>query len=473
MRLYRLLIGLIALLVGLSATPVAAEADARSIENLLECDDYIGSPLDERLAQLDAWIGKRDSSLRDAEWAKAASARISIIAQQGEFGVADVYADEVIDDMLSALGDDGAYIAAAYSVGFVKIYAHKIDEALILVDRMRSHPAFDTDPLYQQHVDTLMVAIHSQTGNPILAAGVFIDKYQEGTIDDLPLIDQLKLIANISYALIKGRAYNEAREYLNIAAEKLRTWMDSGELTTLNVRRVRWHIHYNLSEILIHEEQFDDLARLYPQLKDDADSIGGALYASQTRFVEAALAYSRGEYDRAAAIIERTIDETITLSASDSLIELYGLQAKIYKAADRPEDALRSYLDGKALDDDLKAEQGRARVEYMNTRRVLLERNAQIKELKAMTVAAEQMRRRDRIIAVTASTGLTLVLFFALALMRSRRHLRLYADELESSEKKAQAAAHTKATFLANMSHEIRTPLNGLLGMTQVLAEQR
>ncbi|MEM7740792.1 MAG: ATP-binding protein, partial [Pseudomonadota bacterium] len=182
---------------------------------------------------------------------------------------------------------------------------------------------------------------------------------------------------------------------------------------------------------------------------------------------------SEGQYSDAANLIAQAIEEVKVLGAVDNLILYYDLQAKIYKAANRPEEALRSYLNRKALDDDLKAEQGRARVEYMNTRRELLERNAQIKDLEAKTTAAEQMRRRDQIIAGVSTAGLTMVLVFALALIRSRRHLRSYADVLEESEKKAQTAVQAKAAFLANMSHEIRTPLNGLLGMTQVLAERR
>ncbi|MEO1656678.1 MAG: ATP-binding protein [Pseudomonadota bacterium] len=473
MSVTRFMVGLVLCWCSVCAPASAADGEKVPVHDLLASPEYVGAPLDGKLARLDAWIADRGTDVRDAEWARAASQRIMIIAQQGDFETAEQYADDVLEDMLSALSDSGDFISAAYGVGFIKVFSQRIDETLRLVDRMRNHPAFDSDPIYQQNIDTLMVTVHSQTGNPILAAGVFIDKYNDGSINKLPPIDQLKLISNISYALIRGRSYEEAQYYLDVASNKLSAWIDSGLIDPLNVRRVRWHINYNQSKMLAYQEKFDEIVPLYPSLKTDSEHIGGPLYATQTDYVAAAIAYNNGEHDKAADLIGQTIEKTTALGATDVLIDLYDLQAKNYQAANRPQDALQSYLDGKALDDALKAEQGRARVEYMNTRRILIERNAQIKELEAKTTAAEQMRRRDQIIAAVSLAGLTLVLVFALALVRSRRRLRIYADELETSEKKALIAAQAKAAFLANMSHEIRTPLNGLLGMTQVLAEQR
>jgi signal transduction histidine kinase/CheY-like chemotaxis protein len=52
---------------------------------------------------------------------------------------------------------------------------------------------------------------------------------------------------------------------------------------------------------------------------------------------------------------------------------------------------------------------------------------------------------------------------------------RLHAtqDELKRSALAAAASNEAKSSFLANMSHEIRTPLNGILGMAQVLENER
>jgi signal transduction histidine kinase/AmiR/NasT family two-component response regulator len=51
--------------------------------------------------------------------------------------------------------------------------------------------------------------------------------------------------------------------------------------------------------------------------------------------------------------------------------------------------------------------------------------------------------------------------------------LRATQDELRRAVVAAEASNEAKSSFLANMSHEIRTPLNGILGMAQVLENER
>jgi signal transduction histidine kinase/ActR/RegA family two-component response regulator len=51
--------------------------------------------------------------------------------------------------------------------------------------------------------------------------------------------------------------------------------------------------------------------------------------------------------------------------------------------------------------------------------------------------------------------------------------LRAAQDELTRAVEAAEASSEAKSSFLANMSHEIRTPLNGILGMAQVLENDR
>jgi signal transduction histidine kinase len=68
----------------------------------------------------------------------------------------------------------------------------------------------------------------------------------------------------------------------------------------------------------------------------------------------------------------------------------------------------------------------------------------------------ERLRRE-----VAGTVGIALVLVW-------------HSVEAVNKLREAEAAANeTKTMFLANMSHEIRTPLNGILGFTQLLAQQR
>lgn len=45
--------------------------------------------------------------------------------------------------------------------------------------------------------------------------------------------------------------------------------------------------------------------------------------------------------------------------------------------------------------------------------------------------------------------------------------------ELEIQRAKAEEATHVKTMFLANMSHEIRTPLNGIIGISNILRNEK
>ncbi len=79
----------------------------------------------------------------------------------------------------------------------------------------------------------------------------------------------------------------------------------------------------------------------------------------------------------------------------------------------------------------------------------------------AGTVASVRLGAFDAAIFAVGVAGIALVLIW---------HSVEAVNKLREAE---SAANETKTMFLANMSHEIRTPLNGILGFTQLLAQQR
>ncbi len=62
---------------------------------------------------------------------------------------------------------------------------------------------------------------------------------------------------------------------------------------------------------------------------------------------------------------------------------------------------------------------------------------------------------------------------FVVLLVSQLRHIRRLSDKAQQIALAAEAANRAKSTFLAAMSHEIRTPLNGILGMADLLDDDK
>ncbi|WP_273989693.1 ATP-binding protein [Vibrio parahaemolyticus] len=61
---------------------------------------------------------------------------------------------------------------------------------------------------------------------------------------------------------------------------------------------------------------------------------------------------------------------------------------------------------------------------------------------------------------------------FLYQLQYRMHNLKQLNSELEAETDKAERAANAKSSFLAAMSHELRTPMNGVLGISQLIAEE-
>ncbi len=58
-------------------------------------------------------------------------------------------------------------------------------------------------------------------------------------------------------------------------------------------------------------------------------------------------------------------------------------------------------------------------------------------------------------------------------LLELHKQLKEKADELEIEKQKAIEASVLKSQFLANMSHELKTPLNSILGLSQIIIDEK
>ena len=91
---------------------------------------------------------------------------------------------------------------------------------------------------------------------------------------------------------------------------------------------------------------------------------------------------------------------------------------------------------------------------------------------KATTVEYEAPNQKAKIQNYEARivpSGLTHVICF----VRNITEKAKFAKELNDARQKAEEAAKAKSVFLSNMSHEIRTPMNAIVGLSQLLHQEK
>ena len=468
------LLGLcVAIIINTGPVYAVALQDMRAdIDAMVNTEEFQALPFNKRLQLLDEKIASFPEDVDDEVWAYAAYHKLTALARVGNFELGSEYLKSIRARIFDIAKTTDFYVDTLYPAAFIYVYTGDVENALICIEEMKNAPDYKNNSIYQNYTDTILVAIYSNIGNSILASEILIENLENSEENQLPPLTRMKLISNIIYTLVEAEQYEDASRYVNRGLRELDNIRDSGMLTDLEILQVMWHINSNDAMIKIKTGEYGKLTGQVDQLLEYANKLGSPLIQMTSNFVRAAAFFGDGEPQRAAQLLEGVLEEAKSLSATDTLADIYDFYAEVLTSLGRHEEALAAYLAGQEVYNSINIEKIRARTEFMDAQIALGKKNIQIEKLAAANRTTNSLRKRDQVIMILSLCSFGVLFILTLFLLRSRRRLHQYAKDLAISEKEAQQAAQSKSAFLANMSHEIRTPLNGLMGMAQVLAEK-
>ncbi|MBI1392031.1 MAG: response regulator [Alphaproteobacteria bacterium] len=471
------LLGAVCAVASVAGGPaIAAEPTAimrpDDVDALVQDSAFEKLPFNERVAALDRELDALSPKAEEEAWARLVYYKLFAMARVGDYDETSAYLRAIEDRFLAVAAGTDYFVDALYPSAFIYVSAGDFGRALSLVERMKAAPGFDASPLYRFYADNILVAIYTSIGNSVLAADILIDNLESGRADLLPELEQLKLVTNISFALVEGRQFDRVEKYIGLGQRRLESARRGGSVSEIGLLQTEWHLNSNLAHALIEQDRFDELRPIADKLTRISASLGSQTIDVGSRYVEAAAIFGEGRPADAAKMISAVIREMESLGSREQAVTFYRTEAKILSSLGRHKEAFASLTKSRSVSEITDLERIRARSEFMNAQSSLQKKNLELQKLSAEFEAAEKLRRRDRYIVVLATLGLAALSILAMLLMRSKNRLEKYAAELSESERQAQQAAHAKAAFLANMSHEIRTPLNGLMGMAQVLVDR-
>jgi signal transduction histidine kinase len=198
--------------------------------------------------------------------------------------------------------------------------------------------------------------------------------------------------------------------------------------------------------------------------------------------VEAQVALAKGDLATASTLIARTFQGQDIKKTSMPFRDFHETAYTIYSKLDQPALALNHLSAFKRLDDEARDVSAAANNALVGAQFDFASQELRLANLRTETlekeVALQKSRARQRLIVLGGLAGLGLVMLIGgtghyLSMRRSRNEVRTANVKLSDSNKALEKALKAKSEFLATTSHEIRTPLNGILGMTQILMQQR
>lgn len=198
--------------------------------------------------------------------------------------------------------------------------------------------------------------------------------------------------------------------------------------------------------------------------------------------VKARVEFARGNTFTARRLIERTFqDKDLATTPMDyrdfhhAAYQIYHALTDDTKALEHLEAFLR--LEDEALRVSATANNALMAAQFDSQNQELRIEQLRRGQLERDTrIAAQEARQRNLIYASLGIVGaITLVFLTAgfLSATRSRKAIERVNAALNISNFQLEKANRAKSEFLATTSHEIRTPLNGILGMSQILLQDK
>ncbi|MAI90191.1 ATP-binding protein [Ponticaulis sp.] len=198
--------------------------------------------------------------------------------------------------------------------------------------------------------------------------------------------------------------------------------------------------------------------------------------------VKAEVAFERGDLMNARLFITRTFEGQDLSETLMPYREMHDTAYRIYQSIGRSDLALPHLEAFKRLGDEAlglaaSANSALMAAQFDFTNQELAIEQLEREQLQQQIQIAESDARQRLIIFGFTAAGALLIFAFLIAgyvsMRRSRDAIGRVNDRLNDTNQQLEKANRAKSEFLATTSHEIRTPLNGILGMSQVLLQDK
>jgi len=198
--------------------------------------------------------------------------------------------------------------------------------------------------------------------------------------------------------------------------------------------------------------------------------------------VAAKVAAARGDFHRAAALLQQTFTGMDLGKTSLEFSEFHKIASSVFERLGDKDMALAHLKAFQRLDSEARNLTATASSQLMSAQFDSANKTLRISQLKQgqlerdVRIERQQTQFRTVVLIGLILTGgiiFALLLISALRIRRSRNETRAANTVLTQVNGQLEKALKAKTEFLATTSHEIRTPLNGILGMTQILLSNK